>query len=1802
MTAGKVLDGKPYVGKTHVRFDAGVDVPARSGRFALLHKVKWMLLFGVIALVSNLFAAYKTITVTFDANGGNGGTTRYLSCQGEYEDGEWWYDYVELEELPTPTRNGWLFAGWWTEATGGYRVLFSTTVSYDASCYQNEVYAPIGSYARAISTRGNVRLYAHWTKNLKATDIFLWSGGMIYGMWEPPSGILEIPSQIDGYTVMWFGESPCVVPIGDSSTAFNFTHVTSFSLPDTLIYLSRCDFEGSKWWDNQNGPVAGIGGWAIGLKNFDGTRLVIPSEVKKIAGNFAYRIDWEPQVPLLQSVQFPEGLSHILEQAFYGQTKLKNVYVPASVEYIGDSAFADVPGPFYFQGNRPKIYACGSDLDDTGRVSAFSGRAIVYFKANTKGWKDGGKWAGAKMKKWPTVKVSFNANGGKCSTRSRNCYKTDKYSTLPSPTRTGYTFLGWYSKKSGGTKITEASKVPSTATTLYAHWRINTYTVTLSDGWNGLWGSVTRKHGAKVGTLPTPSMDGYKFLGWYTAAQGGTKVSTKAKVTKNVTYYAHWTLAYAVKGGVIAQGGAKGSIILSEKDGKVKVGSTMTLTAKAKDSNSLFSYWTDVNGNIVSYATTLKVKPTGNVSYEAVFRTKAGCAKPSFDSENLFGPNGHASLNNMVGVVFNAQMTVNEAAYPIKFSTKGLPPGLKMNATSGVILGVPTKSGTFMTTITATSVANTKNRASKKMLFTIAPLPGWVRGNFNGTALIDGRFVGSAKLSVAVNGKMSGKIVAGGTNWTFSASGYAAASDSTNGIFVVSGTATRKVGKATAKEAWTLRQQPSNSNFANTLAIGDIGSSLTFEAQRNFWLDTGAAALIADLVGDYDWYTEDGERLRLTLDAKGNVKVAGTLKNGRKLTFSTPLWYYDNGACDVLIYAPKQTVTVKSGKSSIKKTYPEFIAVADLIADVTFDANGGTGGTALTRTYDTALGVLPTPKRDGYSFGGWWTEANGGTQVESSEVVKSDTTYYAHWSINNYTVIFDANGGTGGKTITRTHGMTLGTLPTPTCDGHSFEGWWTKIKGGEQVFDSTKVLGDTTYYAHWSTNCYTVTFNANGGNGGVTTTQDYGTAINVPTVTREGYTFTGWSPVVEATVPASNVTYTAQWRINQYTVTFNANGGNGGVTTMQDYGTAITAPVVTREGFTFMGWLPTVATTVPATNVTYIAQWEVENVLPQGVTTWYVNGSTGTDSNSGISESAPMATIQAAIDASGAGDTILVAAGTYTERIELSKTVIVKAVSGAQCTTIHGQTGYAVVRILEGASNSVIDGFEITGGTGDPNPSSYGYDYYGGGVRCRTSATVRNCIIHGNGHGTPRTNSGTFGGGISSTSGKVLVADCLLYDNFAWACGGATFVESGDGEMTLLNCTIYGNDSTNFLGYQGGVGVANGATVKVKNCIVWNNGGNQIDAFAGYNSETSCEVSYSCVQGGVTNDSFVTLNLGTGNINVSPDFHDAANGDYRLAAASPCIDAGDNSYVATTTDLAGNVRIANGTVDIGCYEYGAVPLASDEESLYCIIDLSAGTNAVSYPVTYMSTEPSGGFNADEYKTTKLVLRRVEPGSFMMGGASDVTLTKAYYIGVFEVTQKQYELVMGANPSQHKGVSRPVEMVSYDVIRGSSNGANWPLSSDVDSTSFMGKLRARTGLDFDLPTEAQWEYACRAGTTSDYNNGGSTTNDLNGLGRYQSNQSDGRGGYSANHTTVGTYSPNAWGLYDMHGNVWEWCLDWSGALSGGTDPEGPSTGTGRRLRGGSWYVIAASCTSSSRTGSSSALGHYHVGFRLSLPGD
>ena len=295
----------------------------------------------------------------------------------------------------------------------------------------------------------------------------------------------------------------------------------------------------------------------------------------------------------------------------------------------------------------------------------------------------------------------------------------------------------------------------------------------------------------------------------------------------------------------------------------------------------------------------------------------------------------------------------------------------------------------------------------------------------------------------------------------------------------------------------------------------------------------------------------------------------------------------------------------------------------------------------------------------------------------------------------------------------------------------------------------------------------------------------------------------------------------------------------------------------------------------------------------------------------------------------------------------------------------------------------------------------------------------------------------------------------------------------------------------------------------------------------------------------------------------------------------------------------------------------AAAILHAEPAPYKVVDLSAGPDAETYAVRDSNEPPD--VSSDACRTTELWLRYAPAGTFKMGSPEEeagrfineelhsVELTQGFYIGVFEVTQKQYELITGKNPSTLKGDTRPVETVSYQHIRGDSTIAEWPENDDVEEGTIIDRLRKRTGLHFDLPLEAQWEYACRAGTTAAFSNGKElaetdekTAPAMAGIGRYRFNKDDGRGGF-AEHTRVGSYEPNPWGLYDMHGNVAEWCKDsyvvypWDHAAR--VDPVGGGTGVYRVYRGGGWESLPRICRSGNREYAPSNLMNARYGFRL-----
>ena len=776
-----------------------------------------------------------------------------------------------------------------------------------------------------------------------------------------------------------------------------------------------------------------------------------------------------------------------------------------------------------------------------------------------------------------------------------------------------------------------------------------------------------------------------------------------------------------------------------------------------------------------------------------------------------------------------------------------------------------------------------------------------------------------------------------------------------------------------------------------------------------------------------------------------------------------------------------------------------------------------------------------------------------------------------------YEVTFNANGGEGTMpSQTFTHGVEQALSANAfTREGHTFAGWATSADGAVAYTagESISVTAPMTLYAVWKANTYEVNFNANGGEGTMssqTFTHGVAQAIKANAFTREGYTFAGWATSADGTIAytagesisiTAPMTLYAVWKAKTYTVTFKPNGGEGTMSSQTfTHGVAqtIKANAFTREGRTFAGW----ATSADGT-VAYTAGQSISITAPMTLyAVWKTNTyAVNFNANGG------KGTMPAQTFTHGVAQAIKANAFTregYTFAGWATRADGTVAYTAGQSISISApMTLYAVWK-----ANTYEVNFNANGGEGTMSFQTF---THGVAQAIKANAFTRDGY--------------TFAGWATSADGTIaytagqsisITAPMTLYAVWKAITYEVNFNANG-GEGTMPAQT-----------FTHGVEQALSANTFTRKGYTFAGWATSADGTIAYTAGESISISAPQTLYAVWKANTYEVNF---NANGGKGTMSSQTFTYGVAQAIKA-----NAFTREGYIFAGWATSADGVVAYTAGESISIsaPMtlyAVWDTPCYIVVDLS---RAARYSVTTLSDVPVGGWT-DEYKTTKLVLRKITAGK-MPRTDIDLTLTKDYYVGVFEVTQTQWELVMGSNPSSFYGDTSPVEQVSYNDIRGSSNGSQWPASNAVDATSFMGKLRAKTGIDFDLPTEAQWEYACRAGSTGDWGllaNG--TMGTLYAMGWYFDRNSIRR-----THT-VGAITPNAWGLYDMHGNVYEWCLDWySSSGYSGTDPVGATSGNRRVKRGGSWKSEDYSCGSSDRSYNYPDLEDNYSGLRIAAP--
>ena len=800
-----------------------------------------------------------------------------------------------------------------------------------------------------------------------------------------------------------------------------------------------------------------------------------------------------------------------------------------------------------------------------------------------------------------TLTVYYDANGGSVSPSSKNVIYDGTYGTLARPSRAGYTFLGWYTSRSGGTQISSTTKVTSTTDhTLYAHWQVNSYTVTF-DGTGGTpsYSSKTVTYDSSYGSLPTASYTGYNFLGWYTSISGGSQVtsSTTVKNAYNHTLYARWsaksyTVTFDANGGSVSPssksityGSTYGTLptpsrtgytflgwYTSRTNGTQVISSTTVTTAS---NHTIYAHWRANTYTVTYNANNGSVSPASkNVTYGSSYGT---LARPTRTGYNFDGWYTSATGGTLITSSTQVTTASNHTIYA-HWSANGLT--VNFDANGGSVYQ-SSKNVTYGSTYgTLPTPSKSGNR------FT-----GWYTAKVGGTKI---------EPSTTVTTMENHTLYAHWTGITYFIS-----------LDPNGGSLSTTFKMVTFNSNYGTLPKPSRSgyNFLGWFTAKEGGTEVTSSTRMT---TPKNHTLYAHWSVDSFTVTFSANGGSVSPSSKSVTYggTYGTLPTPTRTGYTFLGWFTSKtGGTQV-----NSSTKVTNGKNHT--LYAQWSASS---SSVIYNANGGSvSPSSKSVTYGGTYGTLPTPTRTGHKFLGWFTSATGGTQVTpSTKVTTTEThTIYAHWQADTYTVTYDANGGSvspASKNVT--YGGTYGTLAKPSKSGYDFAGWYTAASGGTKVTSSTKVTATSNHkiYAHWSDNTYTVTFDANGGSVSptsktVTSAAPYGT---LPTPTRNGYTFKGWywhvgsngGAIINSdtkVTATSDHTLVAHWEPKIYTLTFNSNGGSAVESRSIAYGEPYgTLPIPTRQGYYFEGWYTSASggtrvwepTTMGAGNVTVYAHW-----------------------------------------------------------------------------------------------------------------------------------------------------------------------------------------------------------------------------------------------------------------------------------------------------------------------------------------------------------------------------------------------------------------------------------------------------------------------------------------------------------------------------------------------------------------------------------------------------------------------------------
>ena len=1031
-------------------------------------------------------------------------------------------DYcIAYGELPTPTWSGHTFDGWWTAKIGGSQVTAST------KCI------------------GNATIYAHWKMNqYKLT--FAANGGTV----SPASKMLDYCATCDSFPTPtwgghtfngWFtarsGGTKVTAPwkcTGNKTIYAQWTpkqykvtfNANGGTVTPAYKVVGYCSVYGDLPTPVKSGYT--FGGWWTAKVN--GTRVTSNT---KCAGSATIYAHWEKKQYKLTFDANGGTVSPAYKMVEYCKT-CDTFPTPTRGGYTFNGWFTarsggtKVMAPWKCTGNKtiyaqwtPKQYKLTFDANGGTVSSAYE--MVEYCKTcdafptptrgghTFKGWftaRSGGTKVTAPWKctgnktiyaQWTPkqYKVTFNANGGVVSSTYKMVNYCETYGTLPQPTRGGHSFDGWWTKQTGGSLVSSATKCTGNAT-IYAHWKVKQYKLTFNA--NGGAVSPTYRmvdYCATYGTLPQPTWGGHTFKGWYTSKTGGTLVSSATKCTGGATIYARWALnqyklTFNANGGTVSPGYKMVNYCVTYG----------TLPQPTWSGHTFKGWYTSkAGGSPVSSAT----KCTGNATiyarwalnqYRLTFNANGGTVSPAYQAVNYCETcRGELPKPSWGGHEFLGWYTAKTNGERFEFPWK---------CTGNKTIYARWKVKQYKVTFNANDGTVSPTYRMVDYCATYGSLPTPMRGghDFKGwwTAASGGSPVSAATVctgNATIYARWSLKQYA----LTFNANGGTVSpayqmvkycktygtlpkpvwsgrtfdgwwTKQTGGTQVTPETVC--TGNATVYAHWTTAITPSFTSGGNAAwsqqsdgswKSGKIGNS------QESWIEATVSGP-GTISFTYDTSSEAGaDVLTFYIDGKEQMNVSGG--NG-KMDWTPRSFSVSGSGSHTLRWSYRKNGSASAGMDCawIKDCSWEVKQYK-----VTFDANGGSVSPAYRMVgYCKTYGTLPTPTWTGRTFGGWWTAASGGTQVSAETKCTGSTTVYARWTLNTYTIHFDANGGKGTMSNLS---MLYGTKKNLTANaftrqGYYFVGWALSVNGGKAYSDKAAVSNLTetknatvTLYAVW---------------------------------------------------------------------------------------------------------------------------------------------------------------------------------------------------------------------------------------------------------------------------------------------------------------------------------------------------------------------------------------------------------------------------------------------------------------------------------------------------------------------------------------------------------------------------------------------------------------------------------------------------------------------------------------------------------------------------------------------------------------